>query len=222
MTHVPFAREEDLCAVLAEQLGEVLVRSPSRHLTRTLVQRPVGTLIPDLIFVRAYLMPGQALMPGGLTALESAIVAALLGGRPLRDTTIARRLFSNLGRIAPRLKALERQGFVARAADGVYVLRRKVALDRTRVVAVEAKLRRWREAVRQAASYLSFANQAYVALPRPVAEGNDELLRVVLRARVGLMAVSPEQVRIVRPAPKHTPRTADRVWLLSRTIPLSA
>lgn len=215
---VAFAYEEDLCAVLAERLDDVLVRSP-RTLTRTLLQRPVGAVIPDLIFVRAYVAPTQVLPRGGLTTLESAIVAALLGG-PLRDTTIARRLFSRVERIAPRLRALERRGVLAQATEGVYVLRRRAALNRIRVVAVEAKLRRWGDAIRQAASYLTFANQSYVALPRDLAEGNSDLLRAVLKAHVGLLSVEPDRVQIVRAAPKHQPRTAERVWLLSRMVPL--
>lgn len=219
MTHAPFAYEEDLCTVLAEHLDQVLLPSARSRLTRTLVQRPVGTVIPDLIFIRAYRTPERLLPPGGLTALESAIVAALLGGRPLRDTTIAKRLFSQVERIAPLLRALERHGVVEQPTDGVYVLRRRAALHRTRVVAVEAKLRRWSDAVRQAAAYLAFANEAYVALPRHVAEGNGALMQAVLSARVGLLLVDPHRVQIAHAAPRHQPRTAEWVWLLARTVP---
>ena len=38
------------------------------------------------------------------------------------------------------------------------------------VVAVEAKLLRWRDALAQAISYLRFANESYVALPKAVVE----------------------------------------------------
>lgn len=221
MTHVPFAYEDDLCNVLAKRLDQVLFRG-ARPLARTLVERPVGMVIPDLIFIRAYHAPGRLLPRSGLTALESAIVAALLGGRPLRDTTIAKRLFSHVERIVPRLRALERQGVVDQPSEGVYVLRSRAALDRARVVAVEAKLRRWSDAVRQAASYLAFANEAYVALPREVADGNSALRRAVVKARVGLMLVDPHSVRISHAAPRHKPRSAQRVWLLSRTVSLVA
>jgi hypothetical protein len=219
MTHVQFAYEEDLCDVLAARLPAMLVRRSPHSMTHTFLQRPVGTVIPDLIYIRAYASRKQLLPVSGLTALESAIVAALLAGRPLRDVTIARRLYSQVDRITTRLRELERRGVVEQPSDGVWVVRRKTILKRTRVVAVEAKLRRWRDAVQQAASYLAFANQSYVALPRVIAERNDALRAACWNARVGLALVEPKRVTLALIAPTHHPRTADRVWLLSRTLP---
>ncbi len=219
MIHVPFAYEEDLCAVLAARLPAVLVRSSPVRMTRTFLQRPVGTVIPDLIYIRAYGSRKQLLPVSGLTALESAIVAALLLGRPLTDATIARRLYSQVDRITPRLRALERRGVIEQPSDGVWVVRRKTILKRTRVVAVEAKLSRWRDAVQQAVSYLAFANQSYVALPRAIAERNDALREACWKGRVGLALVEPRRVTLALIAPTHHPRTADRVWLLSRALP---
>jgi hypothetical protein len=223
MPHIPFAYEDDLCAILAEHLDRVLHPDSDPRQARTFAQRPVGTVIPDLIYIRSdRLGSGQAERPlGGVTALEASIIVALLSGRPLRDDTIARRLYSRVERIVPRLRELERLGIVEELAEGVFALSSGVQPEATQVVAVEAKLRRWREAVQQAASYLGFANQAFVALPREVIERNEAIRTAAVSARVGLLAVGQDSVQIARVAPQHRVLTADRIWLLSRTVPMT-
>lgn len=221
MTRIPFAYENDLCAVLAQHLDRVVLPSSDPQHIRTLAQRPVGTVVPDFLYVRSGRLTGSP-PPAGLTALESAIIATLMPARSLRDVTIARRLYSSVERIAPRLRSLERLGILKEATEGVFALRRGVLPKTTHVVAVEAKLRRWREAIEQAMSYLAFANQSYVALPRQVVTGNIALRTAANRSRVGVLAVDPDGVTIARVAPRHPTRSADWVWLLSRAIPMTA
>jgi hypothetical protein len=180
-------------------------------------------VIPDFIYIRSQRLGGKEARPpsAGLTALEASIVAALISGRSLRDVTIARQLYSRVERIAPRLKALERLGIVRQSTEGVFALRRGALPRAAHVIAVEGKLRRWREAIAQATCYLAFANQAYVALPKQIIEKNDSLHSAAISARVGLLAVSPGGVEIMRPAPRQRIQTADWVWLISRTVPFS-
>jgi hypothetical protein len=223
MPQIPFAYEDDLCAVLAEHLDRVLHPASDPRHACTLAQRPVGTVIPDLIYIRSErLGSGETERRlGGVTALEASIIATLFSGRSLRDATIARRLYSRVERIAPRLRELERLGIVEELTEGVFALCPGVLPEATQVVAVEAKLRRWRGAVEQATSYLGFANQAYVALPREVIDGTKAIRAASVSARVGLLAVGPESVQIARVAPQHRVLTADRIWLLSRTVPMT-
>ena len=86
------------------------------------------------------------------------------------------------------------------------------------MIAVEAKLRRWREALQQAVSYLDFADQAYVALPAAVVDRNNGLVAAAETARVGIIAVHESDLTLMREAPCQVARSADRVWLLSRTV----
>ena len=217
---VPFAYENDLCEVLASHLDRVLSSGTPPLPARTLAQRPVGGVIPDFIYVRSdrLSLAGSA---EGLTSIEAAIVATLASGPGLSEKAIAERLYSRIERIAPHLRALERSGVLRRTEDGVLVLRRGALPRKAHVVAVEAKLRRWREAVGQAAAYLSFANQSYVALPDSIVRENAVLRAAATALRIGILSVGAGSVTVARTAPHHRPRSAEWVWLLSRTVELA-
>jgi|GEM_PF-6397629 len=218
MRHIPFACEDDLCSVLARHLDRVVLPSIDPRHIRALAQRPVGAVIPDFIYVHSARLCGD-LPLAGLTTFEAAIIATLMKARSLRDVTIARKLYSRLERISPRLRSLERQGILKEGSEGVFALRPSAVPKTAHIVAVEAKLLRWREAVAQAVAYIGFANQAYVALPSEVIRDNMLLHSAAVRNRVGLLAVEPERVSVVLSAPRHETRTADWIWLLSRTVP---
>jgi hypothetical protein len=221
MPKIPFAYEDDLCAVLDRHLEGIVLPQSESGRVRALAQRPVGPVIPDFIYVRSEGVTGEEHdLPasGGLTALEASIVATLLSGRSLRGETIARRLYSRVDRITVPLKSLERQGIIEKFGGDVFALRRGAVPHSAQVVAVEAKLRRWREATAQAASYLLFANQSYVALPQEVITNNRALRAAAASARVGVLGVTPNSVQLVRRAPYHRTRSADWIWLLSRTV----
>jgi hypothetical protein len=215
--NLPFAYENDLCAVLESRLDRLLEQPSRVHYARTLRERPVGQVIPDFLYIRAE----QAVDSGqcrGLSSLEAAIVATLLPGKPLRLRAIAQQLYCRTERVAARLRVLEKRGVLESADDGAFCLRPELSWWSVHVTAVEAKLRRWREALQQAVSYLAFADQAYVALPAAVVEGNNDLVAAAEIARVGIIAVYEKDLTLTLEAPCQVAHSADRVWLLSRTV----
>lgn len=215
-----FAYEEDLCAVLALNLNSVLLPGSNPLHVRALEQRPIGNVVPDFIYIRSDRLSSPSTSEG-LTSIESSIVAAVASCEGLCDEAIAQRVYSTVERITPRLRALEHSGVLRRSRDGVLVLRRGALPRAVHVIAVEAKLRRWREAVSQAEAYLSFANQSYVALPELVVRDNLALRELALARRIGILAVNADGVSISKAAPRHQTRSADWIWLLSRTIQLA-
>jgi hypothetical protein len=217
--NAPFAFENDLCAALEHRLEGLLGCSSLGSYSQTLRQRSVGQVIPDFLYMRA----DQALQPDrirGLSALEASVVATLLPGKPLRPATIARQLYSRAERVAQRLRMLEKRGVLESVKGGAFGVRSELNWWSVHVVAVEAKLRRWREAMQQAVSYLTFANQSYVALPSTVVDGNKELAAAAEGARVGIIAVTESGAMVAREAPIGATWSADWVWLLSRTVGL--
>lgn len=219
--HLPFACEHDLCAVLAHHADGLLLAANERRRMHALKQRPVGPVIPDLIYIRLD-EAIEAPLVRELTAMEASIVATLLCGRPLRAETIARRLYTRVDRLAPRLRALERWGFLASVGSRAYALRVPVEPGAVRVVAIEAKLSRWREAIDQAVVYLRFANESYVALPEAIVEDNNTLASTAAAARIGIISVGQDSASLALRAPRSVRRSADWVWLLSRTVGLPA
>lgn len=117
--------------------------------------------------------------------------------------------------LPPLVRHFERLGW--RTFPEVKVAGRRadlVALSADALVAVEAKLARWRQAVRQAVAYQVWAARAYVALPFPRA------IRAVRdRPRfeaegIGLLAVLDGDVRTFWPAapsPRLFPALSDFV-----------
>ena len=81
------------------------------------------------------------------------------------------------------------------------------------VVAVELKLRAWREALRQATAYQLAADRAYVALPLRWAQEAHRKRFAFEREGIGLLAVDPEgMVRTVLsagPSPRRMPALTD-------------
>lgn len=217
--NLPFASESDLCAVLERRLDSLFGQSSSEQRASTLQQRSVVQVIPDFLYIRAD-HPAETVQTRGLSSVEAAIVAAFLPGKPLRLGAIARQLYSRVERVAPRLRLLEKRGVLESVKGGAYCLRSDLNWWSVHVIAVEAKLRRWREALHQAVSYLTFANQAYVALPSAVVDENNDLARAAEAARVGVIAVDEDNATLTREAPYQSARSADRVWLLSRTVGL--
>jgi hypothetical protein len=174
----------------------------------------VGAVIPDLVIVDPVV---DEWSPVSLTGFDTWIVADLLRARTRRVTTLSRRLYARPEKTMRAVERLERVGLLDRGSSSAFSLCDCFPRD-AEVVAVEAKLYRWREAVDQATSYLRFANRSYVALPKEVVEGTDGLLPVCRARRLGVIAVSETSVEIVRMAPLHQPRSPGWVWLVARAL----
>lgn len=207
-----FRLEADLCAVLASGALAALGAAAATMLGEI----QVGLVIPDLVFVSGAIAPTWDLE---LSGFESWIVADLLRARARRPETLAARLFSRPERTTLALKTLERKGLVSRTGATV-ALRYESFPRASEVVAVEAKLTRWREAVDQATVYRRFANRSYVALPWETIRAAKGLRSACRGRGLGLVAVSPDRVDVVRTAPVHHPRTPEWVWLVGRALAL--
>jgi hypothetical protein len=101
----------------------------------------------------------------------------------------------------------------------------RIALSRLwpqslRVVAIEAKLTRWRDALAQAVEYRRFADDVYVALTESSAQAAVRHRDEFRKAGVGLMSVNGRVRTLVRPAPSvdHDWR---REFVLSRLLTAS-
>ncbi len=209
-----FELESELCAVLSDRIADVLERDGARPMM-PLGEVQVGLVIPDLVFVSSAICLAQR--PVELSGFDTWIVAELLRARPRCAKTLAARLFARPEKTTKALHRLERIGVLHRESDAAFMLRDWFPTD-SEVVAVEAKLARWRDAVDQAEEYLHFANRSYVALPTETVTRSTELKAECRKRRLGLLAVSRQGVELVREAPLHRPRTPAWVWLVARAL----
>ena len=210
----PFALESDLCNVLSVRLLAAL-RLDGRAEMLGSIQ--VGTVVPDLVAVYRR-SPSRSRYVSGL---ESWIVAYLLRRPQASLQELAERLFIRAERAESALTRLQDATVVRRLASGGFVVRRGMFPATAHVIAIEAKLRRWREAVDQAATYRRFANRSFVALPQAMIERTSGI-RDACRARgLGLIAVCSNGVHVVRPADRHRPVSWEWVWIVAQAGPKS-
>lgn len=212
-----FAFEVDLYAVLSRCLPKLTGLEGRGGVVRSEVQQAVGSVIPDVVL--GHVTHGLPIRTGApITGLAASAVAALLRRGPLRLSTLSEQLFIRPERLERTLSALVRRRVLSVTPGGAFVLEVAAELRAVRLVAVEAKLRRWREALAQASRYRTFATEAYIALPEGLLADRDQVQSEARALGIGIIAVGSSDLREVVPAVASAPRTADFVWLAFKML----
>jgi hypothetical protein len=149
----------------------------------------VGRSIADVVGSK---LPGKEWLkpPDVLTIAESVVVSLLRRSGPTRIDILEQLCGlrpSGLRRGA--LRRLQEWGIIRRQLGG------RISLSSSwpgpvEIIAVEAKLSKWKKALEQAASYLRFADESYVALAQSLARKAIEARAAFKAAGVGLLVVT--------------------------------
>ncbi len=203
---------------LQQELFALDIEPPNRH-TTTFVRRevPVGACIPDLVYVRFVEEPKTDLWPRHWSFLHSHVLWLLRRHAKLLPRTIARRSYESPDRILPILRDLIRSGAVTEATSGALQLSPAMARIDAEVVAAEAKLRNWREALSQAIVYQRFADRVFVAMDASGAPTAKEIWKKFRSMGVGLCVVVRQEIEwYVTPLPRRRGKPgAEREYLIS-------
>lgn len=215
-----FRYEDELCAALLRTLGGLVGRQGDR-LSRPVVleRRPVGLVIPDFLCIQQK-RSHSSLRTSPISGLDAIVLDALARSDSHTAESLARHFYSSPNRIHQRLERLSARGLIGRTNAGSYFLPSKIGHNTASVVAVEAKLVRWRDALEQALSYLSFSDESYVALPSELIARNSDIRRRLASTPIGLIGVGASRSVLLRKAKKAVPHTPQRYWLLARTAGL--
>ncbi len=212
-----FRREADLCERLAEALVSGVLTTPGARRTIVLPELNVESVVPDFLAValgRGPSLSGSFL--SGVRTFDCAVLAELLPrGRRLEG--LSAQLWSRDATVEESLGRLVKGGVVRKRSSGGFALS-KDAFQDAHVIAIEAKLTRWTEAVAQARTYTSFADQAYVALPERVAVGREPLARECRRSGLGLIAVGRRDVCVLLRARTRAPKSRGWVWIVAKAL----
>jgi hypothetical protein len=154
---------------------------------RVLREPSVGNVVPDLLIGQWNPGPGFDIPP--LTNVARHVVALLQrrgGGTPTE--LIEEELFLTNSGLTRAIAQLKRAGVVVVEGGGrsIRVSPQLAAAVDVKLIAVEMKMKRWREALSQATRYLDFADEAYVVLDGGQVEFNDEIRRAFELSAVGL------------------------------------
>lgn len=206
-----FHSEAALQAFLAERVELPM----AFDLARSRREVPVGGCVPDLVSVSFREMPDAGIWPSKWTLRHIHVLNAA-SRRRLHLRSLAARCPESEDRLRPLVRDLVRTGALVEFASGALGVAEEIAAIEAEVVAVEAKLDRWGDALRQAISYKRFADKAIVAMDSAGAPREPEAWSEFAREGIGLCAVSSDSTEWLVPARRvGSSRSPERHYLIA-------
>jgi hypothetical protein len=199
-----FHLEREMLEPLAAGLSMMLGIATGREV-RILREPTLGTVIPDLLL--GSWEPAAAPRPRvRTTRIDAHVIAFLEREEGVVPTALARRLRLSAVAASASIARLTRAKALLVDETGALWLAPGSATDDIEIVAVEAKLARWQDAVAQAATYLEFADRSLVVLDGNRVRPHHRLVETARLAGVGLVLQHGHLLRVVQEAPLHSHR----------------
>lgn len=220
-----FSFERDMLAPLADALPSLLELGDDLQV-RILREPTIGLVIPDLL-IGVWRCDRSPRAYASATWVDAHFRALVERECVITTDEVRARLHLSLHAAAASEARLARHGVLLRCAGTAAIEGETIAwtlapgseTSGVEIVAIEAKLSRWHDAVAQAASYLSFAHRSYVALDGNRVRVTTEMLAAVKAAKVGLMLQHGRILRIAVQAPLQlTPCTPERVIAMTKLV----
>lgn len=151
----------------------------------------VGGCIPDLVMVYFGQDPAYNIWPRTWSYRYSYVIWLLRERGVLSKEEIASLLYAPIENIAHIIHDLTTKDIIIENDEGNLLLADYVKNIKAEVVAIEAKLRDWKEALSQAVRYKEFANISIVAMDASMVPKSNDARNEFINNQVGLWAVSP-------------------------------
>jgi len=171
---------------------------------RLLREQTIGSVIPDLLLG---IWSGELPRYEGLNTISRHILAWLSAQRIANSEEQLREdLLLSQHAADCAVSTLTRVGAISKRDSGEVELRPQFdGSCLVRLIAIEMKLKRWREALAQAIEYRKFADEAYVVLDENQVRINNELRDAFLANGIGLFLQSNGAVKREITAEPMTP-----------------
>jgi hypothetical protein len=184
-----------------------------RHDFRAVIRETaVNGVIPDLL-IASWAYPPRSTSKSKMTYVDRCVLAYLCA-LPLNSASAENQLRIDLhlshGALRLSLDRLSREKKVLLTPTGLY---RATIFQQPdmEIIAVETKLKKWREALAQAVVYKAFADRSYVILDSSQVKADQKLQTSFADAGVGLILFSKEgSVHWLDPVPVAPPRSPAR------------
>ena len=174
----------------------------------------IGPAIADMVILRPR---AERVWPEApLTVAESIILSTLRQLGTARVDALSRQVFMSVAEVRDVLDGRLTEWRLVRSKERGVVEARAAWVRDAEVIAVEAKLTRWREALAQATVYREYADRAYVLLPESSASVAVKHAEVFREAGVGLLAYDAQGVSCMIASAKATIHSWHREYALSR------
>ena len=207
-----------------EMFNPVLAAIPSLFpapccATRVVREAAVGNVIPDLLIGQ---WCDELPFAPSMTNVARHVVALLQRSGPAAPTErIEDELYLSSSALTRAVAQLKRVGALSyEAPEGELQLSPEFAKGiQVKLIAVEMKMTRWREALNQALRYLDFADEAYVVLDGNQITLTDEIIRAFELSAPGLYiqrGAHAEKVLDACPVPSMP--SADRLLAIHKVL----
>ncbi len=150
----------------------------------SLTEPMIGNVFPDLLFGRLTTIQINA---PTFTHVEASILSLVHNELDFTVADVLSRIFLPTPTADRTFRTLEKKGALERTPTGAFRVCSNLPAAQMEIVAVELKLKRWREACTQAASYLSFADRAYAVLDGNQLKVTETIVSAFRSAGVGLV-----------------------------------
>jgi hypothetical protein len=195
MIRLQFRLERDMLEPLRASLPPALGFQASERIA-VLAEESVGGVTPDvLVGIWRDDVPPAGARP---TFVEAAVLALLEREGPLSESEILQHLCLTEAAAKRSLTNLRRYGAIQSGLSSKCEVTGGSSCLATEVVAIELKLRRWRDALAQAQSYCHFADRTYVVLDAAQTVPTFNMLEAFTFSGVGLiMQYGPDSRQLI-------------------------
>jgi len=172
----------------------------------------VGRNIADLV---AFYLPSNnnSLFSARLSAADAVIVSLLRKAKRISISQLANSAELTDELLLRRISSFIKAGLVYVEGSSLVLRENWPSL---KIVAYEAKLKNWREALEQASDYLHFADEAYVVMPETFALKAVYYLEIFLERGVGIISVDNHSFKILLESSRKNNHDWRREFVYSR------
>lgn len=211
----PFRLEREMFGPVVAAIPDILGPVSAGWSMKVLREVAVGNVIPDLLVGTWYGQPSKFAFGN----VARHILAFLQRDREcdIPKQRIEDELYLTPTAAEKGLSQLLRAGAVRTLDSGELRASTEFPAPSVKLIAIEMKMKRWREALAQGESYLVFADEAYVVLDGNQLTNSSELLREFELSPVGLLVQRGQQIeKLVDALPSLRSPSADRVLAVQK------
>jgi len=202
-----FHSEEQMLPLVHDLLPAILGLPESE--VCMIAQAAIGNVIPDVLIGYWFQEPERSITK--MTYIDAAVFALLEIHGELTVEELLSYVFLARPTAERTFQKLERLGAVTKSATGSVRISQKHTTRAVEIVAIEFKMRRWRDALGQAIAYRNFADRSYVVLDANQVKVVPEMIAAFIDVQVGLILQRGDELQVIAEATKKPQITSDRV-----------
>lgn len=175
---------------------------------------PIGGVIPDLVCLRFRAIPQIKPNVGRWSYRHAHLLWLLRRWKKLRLPSLVRLTYDRENNVRALIGDLLSQGMLVQSPSGAFALSQELSLLEAEVIAIEAKLYHWSQALKQACSYQHFADRVFVAMDYERIKGKNVPKAEFSYHGVGLLGVSYDGTTLLNRSRKRRQNSPEREYLV--------